>query len=314
MLAMKVFIEHQRNATITRTDKSVKWSRCTVPSMRTTGGEMNVKDRASSKWPRRRQKLQPTTRNYYIIPGSGDHFSTLPRLACVFILLPKMHSRSSRWPLVVNASRFFMRSWLTTASRSGNWNLLFNDTQTFHSDLKKEVAKNLRVNYNIQPLPNAVKENEQQTEIKKQANKLLSTAAYLWGDGKASNFAHLGLQRPCLSFFYSNSKKVLHQFPEFQPHVPYKALALVAAIVYGLLDALRKYGDDKLAFENTSWSTIQDAQQEFLQRLDELCAHEYHGPKLNAMLEDWAKLGMMGYKTNVSVTTCARNEFAMVLD
>ncbi|KAG6372126.1 hypothetical protein JVT61DRAFT_7905 [Boletus reticuloceps] len=62
--------------------------------------------------------------------------------------------------------------------------------------------------------------------------------------------------------------------------------------VYGLLDALRKYGDDKLAFENTSWSTIQDAQQEFLKQLDELCTHKYHGPKLNAMLEDWAKSGI----------------------
>ncbi|KAG6372127.1 hypothetical protein JVT61DRAFT_7906 [Boletus reticuloceps] len=59
---------------------------------------------------------------------------------------------------------------------------LFNDTQTFHSDLKKEVAKNLRVNYNIQPPLNAVLETERQTEIKKQAHQLLSTAAYLWGD------------------------------------------------------------------------------------------------------------------------------------
>ncbi|KAF8119246.1 hypothetical protein EV363DRAFT_1411559 [Boletus edulis] len=180
--------------------------------------------------------------------------------------------------------------------RVGMCRLIFNDTQTFRSDLKKEVAKNLRVDYDIFPSKNAKTAEERTMQIKSKAVELLSSAAYLRGDvdanGKSSNFAHRGLQRPCLAFFYSNSKKALRQFTEFQPHVPYKTLTLVGAIVYGLLDGLREYGDDQLAFENTSWSVIQSAQQQLNESLTNLLGNDYHGSKLNAMLEDWAQTGM----------------------
>lgn len=62
--------------------------------------------------------------------------------------------------------------------------------------------------------------------------------------------------------------------------------------VYGLLTGLRQHGDDQLAFEHTSWSVIESAQEQLDEQVAVLLEHEYHGPKLNAMLEDWAQAGM----------------------
>ncbi|KAF8129622.1 hypothetical protein EV363DRAFT_1168953 [Boletus edulis] len=183
--------------------------------------------------------------------------------------------------------------------RTGMCKLIFNNMQTFSSDLKKKVVRNLRVEYNILPSKNAKNAEECIAQIKSKAAELLSLASYLHTRrsqhqcmGKTSNFAHCGLQRPCLAFFYSSSKKTLHQFAEFQPHVPYKALTLVSAIVHGLLGGLRDYGDDHLAFKNTNWSDICTTQERLNLSLTQLLEHEYHGPKLNAMLEDWAQTGM----------------------
>ncbi|KAN0101090.1 hypothetical protein V8E55_001074, partial [Tylopilus felleus] len=112
---------------------------------------------------------------------------------------------------------------------------IFNDMQTFHSDLKKKVVRNLHVDYDISPSKNAKTAEERSAQIKNKADELLSSVAYLQEDidanGKSSNFAHHGLHWPCLVFFYSNSKKALRQFAEFQPHMPYKTLMLVSAIV-----------------------------------------------------------------------------------
>ncbi|KAF8127964.1 hypothetical protein EV363DRAFT_1452082 [Boletus edulis] len=161
--------------------------------------------------------------------------------------------------------------------RTGMCKLIFNDTQTFRSDLKKENAE------------------ECIAQIKSKAAELLSSASYLHGDPDANQL-----------------EKALHQFAEFQPHVPYKALTLVGAIVHGLLGGLRDYGDDHLAFENTNWSDICTTQERLNLSLTQLLEHEYHGPKLNTMLEDWAQMGMLGFKTQVPESK--QDEFAMVLD
>ncbi|KAF8141810.1 hypothetical protein EV363DRAFT_1291785 [Boletus edulis] len=174
--------------------------------------------------------------------------------------------------------------------------LIFNDTQTFRSDLKKEVVRNLCVEYNILPSKNAKNAEECIAQIKSKAAELLSSASYLRQDPDAN---------------VCSSKKALCQFAEFQPHVPYKALMLVGAIVHSLLGGLRDYGDDHLAFENTNWSDICTAQERLNLSLTQLLEHEYHGPKLNAMLEDWAQTGMLGFKTQVPESK--QDEFAMLL-
>ncbi|KAF8130963.1 hypothetical protein EV363DRAFT_1450076 [Boletus edulis] len=105
--------------------------------------------------------------------------------------------------------------------RTGMCKLIFNDTQTFRSNLKKEVARNLRVEYNILPSKNAKNAKECIAQIKSKAAELLSSASYLRGDPDANQL-----------------KKALRQFAEFQPHVPYKVLTLVGAIVHSLLGGL----------------------------------------------------------------------------
>ncbi|KAF8421731.1 hypothetical protein L210DRAFT_3510131 [Boletus edulis BED1] len=199
--------------------------------------------------------------------------------------------------------------------RTGMCKLIFNNMQTFRSDLKKKVVRNLHVEYNILPSKNPKNAEECIAQIKSKAAELLSSASYLHRDpdanGKTSNFAHCGLQWPCLAFFYSSSKKALHQFAKFQPHMPYKALTLVGAIVHGLLGGLRDYGDDHLTFENTNWSDICTAQEWLNLSLTQLLEHKYHGPKLNTMLEDWAQTGMLGFKTQIPESK--QDEFVMLL-
>ncbi|KAF8119454.1 hypothetical protein EV363DRAFT_1146279, partial [Boletus edulis] len=163
------------------------------------------------------------------------------------------------------------------------------------ANLNKEVAKNLHVDYDIFPSKNAKNAEECTMQIKSKAVELLSSVAYLRGDvdanGKSSNFAHHGLQRPCLAFFYSNSKKALQQFTEFQPHVLYKTLTLVGAIVSRDASATKLYSFPQ-RFMNTSWLVIQSVQQQLNESLTNLLGNDYHGSKLNAMLEDWAQTGM----------------------
>lgn len=101
--------------------------------------------------------------------------------------------------------------------------------------------------------------------------------------------------------------------------------------VYSLLAGLRQHGNDQLAFEHANWSLIESAQERFDEQLATLLQHDYHGPKLNAMLEDWAQVGMYvriiipfvciygftrtGFKAKTQVTGFGnQDEFAMVLD
>ncbi|KAI6017384.1 hypothetical protein BKA83DRAFT_4497262 [Pisolithus microcarpus] len=194
--------------------------------------------------------------------------------------------------------------------------LLFNDILTFRSDLKKVAIKSLRADYDLYPPTTAKTEEQRIAAVKKKADDLLNTARYLRGEpdgqGRASNFAHRALKNICLAFYYSNSSKCLRQFMEFQEYVPYRALALVAAMVHALLSSFRKHGIDNSAQVNSQ--DVDEAYTALNETILDVLDHPHHGPKLNAMLTDWAQSGMTGYVTKHKPTERTRNEFAPILD
>ncbi|KAI6030165.1 hypothetical protein EDC04DRAFT_2898562 [Pisolithus marmoratus] len=113
--------------------------------------------------------------------------------------------------------------------------ILYNDMQTFHSEIKKATVHIVPFKYCLYP-PKNIKDNAKWIKfIKKKAMQLLKGMQYLCGDvdllGRASTFAHPALKKICLAVYYCTSSKLLHQFVTFQVSVPDKALALIAAII-----------------------------------------------------------------------------------
>ncbi|KAI6163469.1 hypothetical protein EDD17DRAFT_1756052 [Pisolithus thermaeus] len=172
--------------------------------------------------------------------------------------------------------------------------LLFNDILTFCSDLKKVAIKSLHADYNLYPPTTAKTEEQCISAVKKKANDLLSMARYLYGEpdgkGRASNFTHRALKNICLTFYYSNTSKCLCQFAEFQEYVPYRVLALVAAMVHALLSSFRKHGINNSAQVNSQ--DVDKAYNVLNETILDVLDHPHHGPKLNAMLTEWAQSGM----------------------
>ncbi|KAI6009065.1 hypothetical protein BKA83DRAFT_4505296 [Pisolithus microcarpus] len=154
--------------------------------------------------------------------------------------------------------------------------------------------------------------------IKIRAEEILKGGAYLQGEvdaqGKMSNFAHDALKYVCLAVYYSNSMKSLCQFAEFQQYVLCKALLLVTAIIHEVLCIYKMHRfvpkESKLSSKalNSAFNTM-------VPKLEAVLSHAYHGPKLNAMLEEWANLGMMGY-TPIGRPAAAQdsNHFDIILD
>ncbi|KAI6096005.1 hypothetical protein F5141DRAFT_1221212 [Pisolithus sp. B1] len=194
--------------------------------------------------------------------------------------------------------------------------LLFNDILTFCSDLKKVAIKSLCAEYDLYPPTTANTEEQCIAAVKKKADDLLSMARYLHGEpdgqGRASNFAHRALKNICLTFYYSNTSKCLHQFAEFQEYVPYRALALVTAMVHVLLSSFRKHGIDNSAQVNSQ--DVDEAYTMLNETILDVLDHPHHSPKLNAMLTDWAQSGMTGYVMKHKLMEHMRNEFTPILD
>ncbi|KAI6035921.1 hypothetical protein BKA83DRAFT_4485010 [Pisolithus microcarpus] len=165
---------------------------------------------------------------------------------------------------------------------------LFNDTQTFRSEIKKLAARIVPIEYNLSAPKSATTEREWLEAVKQKATAFLEGAKFLRGEcdslGRASNFAHSALWNICLAVYYSNSVKSLCQYVEFQHFVPYKALALVTAIVHSILSTYERHGFSKAESLNR-----------LLVLMDTVALDTYHGPKLTAMLEDWAQTGMTGF-------------------
>ncbi|KIK16844.1 hypothetical protein PISMIDRAFT_112587, partial [Pisolithus microcarpus 441] len=91
--------------------------------------------------------------------------------------------------------------------------MLFNDTQTFQSKIKKVAVWIVPIEYNLSAPKSATTEHERLDAVKQKATALLEGAKFLRGEcdslGKASNFAHPALQNICLGVYYSNSVKSL---------------------------------------------------------------------------------------------------------
>ncbi|KAI6130728.1 hypothetical protein EDD16DRAFT_1515397 [Pisolithus croceorrhizus] len=103
----------------------------------------------------------------------------------------------------------------------------------------------------------------------------------------------------------NNSVKSLCQFTEFQQYVPYKVLLLVAAIMHRFIPKESKLSSEAL---NSAFNTM-------VPKLEAVLFHAYHGPKLNAMLEEWVNLSMTGY-TPIGRPAVAQdsNHFDIILD
>ncbi|KIJ65319.1 hypothetical protein HYDPIDRAFT_28030 [Hydnomerulius pinastri MD-312] len=194
--------------------------------------------------------------------------------------------------------------------------LLFNDTQTFRSEIKKLAQCVIPLEYHLQAPPSAKTEAEHIHTIKDKAADLIQDSAFLLGErdeqDKASNFAHSTLKNICLAIFYSNATKALCQFIEFQSFVPYKALVLIAAMVHGVLCAFKKHGFDKSQSFNVD--EAEDSYDKMINLINHVIVHPYHGPKLNVMLEDWASIGMTGYVAKGHAKEASDSNWTVVLD
>ncbi|KAI6016159.1 hypothetical protein BKA83DRAFT_4129172 [Pisolithus microcarpus] len=175
--------------------------------------------------------------------------------------------------------------------------ILFNNTQTFHSEIKKVAVRIVPFEYGLYP-PETIDDNAEQIDfVKKKATQLLESARNLRGDldslGRTSNFAHSTLKKTCLAIYYCTSSKSLHWFAEFQESVPVKVLALVTAIIRSVLTTFKKHGVAKN--ETLCGDEIEEACNNITRLIDQVWYDDYHGSKLDKMLREWAKAGMTGY-------------------
>ncbi|KIK15342.1 hypothetical protein PISMIDRAFT_16593 [Pisolithus microcarpus 441] len=166
--------------------------------------------------------------------------------------------------------------------------ILFNDTQTFRSEIKKVAVRIVPFEYGLYP-PKTIDDNAERIDfVKKKATQLLKIL-----QGRTSNFAHSALKKTCLAVYYCTSSKSLRRFAEFQESVPVKALALVAAIIRSVLTTFKKHGVAKN--ETLCGDEIEEACNNIMRLIDQVWYDDYHGSKLNKMLREWAKAGMTGY-------------------
>ncbi|KAI5983023.1 hypothetical protein EDD15DRAFT_2376899 [Pisolithus albus] len=172
--------------------------------------------------------------------------------------------------------------------------ILFNDTQTFRSEIKKAAIRIVPFEYCLYPPENIEDDGECIEFVKKKAAQLLEGAQYLRGDvdslGRTSNFAHPALRKICLAVYYCNSSKSLRQFVEFQTSIPNRALVLVSAIVRSVLMTFKKHGTIKN--ETLCGEEVNDAYHNLTSLVDQVWHNEYHGNKLERMLWEWARAGI----------------------
>ncbi|KAI6018721.1 hypothetical protein BKA83DRAFT_4496202 [Pisolithus microcarpus] len=193
--------------------------------------------------------------------------------------------------------------------------ILFNDTQTFRSEIKKAAVRIVPFEYCLYPPENIEDDGERIEFVKKKAAQLLEGAQYLRGDvdslGRTSNFAHPALRKICLAVYYCNSSKSLRQFIEFQTSVPDRALVLVSAIVRSVLMTFKKHGTIKN--ETLCGEEVDDAYHNLTSLVDQVWRNEYHGNKLERMLQEWARAGMTGYSAREAARP-ETDEWEVVLD
>ncbi|KAI6023501.1 hypothetical protein BKA83DRAFT_4492174 [Pisolithus microcarpus] len=184
--------------------------------------------------------------------------------------------------------------------------ILFNNTQTFRSEIKKVAVHIVPFEYGLYP-PETIDDNAERIDfVKKKATQLLEIL-----QGRTSNFAHSALKKTCLAVYYCTSSKSLRRFAEFQESVPVKALALVAAIIRSVLTTFKKHGVAKN--ETLCGDEIEEACNNITHLIDQVWYDDYHGSKLNKMLQEWAKAGMTGYSAR-EIARPETEEWQVILD
>ncbi|KAG6380277.1 hypothetical protein JVT61DRAFT_8379 [Boletus reticuloceps] len=149
--------------------------------------------------------------------------------------------------------------------------------------------------------------------VKAKATDLLQNSKFLAGDqdeqGKVSNFAHSAIKHTCLAMYYSNSAKSLCQFKEFQQSVPPLAVLLV---IHSIITMFQMHGSN--VKENLNVKQLKATYLKLQSWMDAVAAHQYHGPKLIAMLQEWASIRMTGYLTTETMVDADDDEFFVDLD
>ncbi|KAF8449428.1 hypothetical protein L210DRAFT_3641009 [Boletus edulis BED1] len=193
--------------------------------------------------------------------------------------------------------------------------ILYSDTQIFRSEVKKCVTRSIVDDYHLFPPENLQSEIERIEFVKNKAARLLENAQFLCGApdslGKTSNFAHPALKKVCLTYFYSSSDKALRQFPDFQEYIPERALLLVGAMIHFTLEIFATHGFNKRVSLNVE--QVEGHYTNLCRLLNQVTADKYHGPKLDNMLHQWAKIGMTGYAPNNPILVNSQ-DWQVVLD
>ncbi|KAI6023201.1 hypothetical protein BKA83DRAFT_4493337 [Pisolithus microcarpus] len=180
--------------------------------------------------------------------------------------------------------------------------ILFNNMQTFCSEIKKVAMCIVPFEYGLYP-PETIDDNAKQIDfVKKKATQLLEIL-----QGRTSNFAHSALKKTCLAIYYCTSSKSLHRFAEFQESVPVKALTLIRSI----LTTFKKHRVAKN--ETLCGDEIEDACNNITHLIDQVWYDDYHGSKLDKMLREWAKAGMTGYSAR-EIAGLETEEWQVILD
>ncbi|KAG1893883.1 uncharacterized protein F5891DRAFT_1195798 [Suillus fuscotomentosus] len=113
--------------------------------------------------------------------------------------------------------------------------LLYDDLSTWWSDLKKIVVAITSSVYTLIPRTD-LSTQEHVNWVEAAAADLLDKSKYLRDGkdelGKTKNFAHPGLRKAAILFFYVGSYHITHRRPDiFCKQIPLNCLALVATVV-----------------------------------------------------------------------------------
>ncbi|KAI9571010.1 hypothetical protein HD554DRAFT_2169371 [Boletus coccyginus] len=172
--------------------------------------------------------------------------------------------------------------------------LLFNNTHTFRSEIKKAVVQFVLSEYNLCPPERIEGMMEGIQWVKDKATQLLESAQFLHGAtdlcGKASNFVHPTLRKSCLAIYYGNGSKCLYCFVEFQSSMPKEALLLITAIVQSVLTTYKLHGENKPV--PLQVDEVKAVYYQLENLMDQIVQNKYHSKKLRKMLAGWVKTGM----------------------
>ncbi|KAF7975622.1 hypothetical protein HWV62_9215 [Athelia sp. TMB] len=187
--------------------------------------------------------------------------------------------------------------------------LLWNDTSTFRSELKKVARQQVPNLYGIFPKP---AENEPrisraayQAHVKATVADLLDGGKFMHNgkdqNGRTNNLTHPAVGELCRIFFYGASNKLGHEFPdEFESEVPDMAIALVITAIKCALDEWASGSLIKIKFEAEKYLEPYEKTVKLIQQVK---GNEYHGTKFRNSQREWA-LSSMQVDVNTSTSNC----------